>query len=110
MTDLRQSGKAIVDRWVIEKVGDKLFLKGEEISPGTIDVKLDGLTYRSSEKVEVRQQASEEQYLIEQIELLQRSYEKAAKPFIERLISLRTIELPKPIFIPKIAANGIKEA
>ena len=51
---------------------------------------------------------SEEQYLIEQIELLQRSYEKAAKPFIDRLIYLRSIEL-KPIFIPKEAAHGIKE-
>ena len=53
---------------------------------------------------------SEEQYLIEQIELLQRFYERAAKPFVDRLIYLRTIELPKPIFIPKEAAHGIKES
>ena len=52
---------------------------------------------------------SEEQYLIEQIELLQRSYERAAKPFVDRLIYLRTIELPKPIFIPEEAAYSIKE-
>jgi hypothetical protein len=52
---------------------------------------------------------SEEQYLIEQIELLQRSYEKAAKPFVDRLIYLRKIELPKPIFIPEEAAHSIKE-
>jgi len=45
------------DRWVIEKVDDKLLLNGAEIGPGTIEVRLDGLTYRSSEKVEVRQQA-----------------------------------------------------
>ena len=45
------------DRWVIEKVGDKLLLNGKEIDPGTIEVRLDGLTYRSSEKMEVRQQA-----------------------------------------------------
>jgi len=53
---------------------------------------------------------SEEQYLIEQIEWLQRSYEKAAKPLVDRLIYLRTIELPKPIFIPKEAAHNIKES
>jgi Zn finger protein HypA/HybF involved in hydrogenase expression len=48
------------DRWVIEKIGDKLLLNGKEIDPGTIEVRLDGLTYRSSEKVEVRQQAEPE--------------------------------------------------
>jgi len=53
---------------------------------------------------------SEEQYLIEQIEFLQRSYEKAAKPFVDRLIYLRRIEvLSKPFFIPEQAAHGIKE-
>ena len=45
------------DRWVIEKVDGKLLLNGMEIGPGTIDVRLDGLTYCSAEKVEVRQQA-----------------------------------------------------
>ena len=53
---------------------------------------------------------SEEQYLIEQIELLQRLYERAAKPFADRLIYLRTIEFPKPIFIPEEAAHNIKES
>lgn len=52
---------------------------------------------------------TEEHYLIEQIKLLQQAYEKAAKPFVDRLIYLRSIELPRPIFIPEEAANGIKE-
>lgn len=50
---------------------------------------------------------SEEQYLIEQIHLLQQSYEKAAKPFVDRLIYLRNIEFPRPIFIPKEATHEI---
>lgn len=49
------------DRWEIEKVDNKLFLNGKEIGPGTVDVRLDGLTFRASEKVEVRQQVKPEQ-------------------------------------------------
>ena len=52
---------------------------------------------------------TEEQYLIEQIRLIQQQYEKAAKPFVDRLIYLRSIELPRPIFISTKAAHGIKE-
>jgi hypothetical protein len=54
--DLPQQ-QAKSNRWVIDKVDGKLSLNGAEIGPGTIEVKLDGLTYRSFEKVEVRQQA-----------------------------------------------------
>jgi hypothetical protein len=39
---------------LIQEAGGKLFLNGEEIGPGTIDVSLDGLTYRASERVEVK--------------------------------------------------------
>ena len=42
---------------LIQKVGGKLFLNGEEIGPGTIDVSLGGLTYRASEKVEVKHES-----------------------------------------------------
>jgi len=56
----------------------------------------------------MREEMSEEQYLGEQIKLLQQSYEKAAKPFVDRLIYLRSIELSRTIFIPKEAAHEIK--
>ena len=52
---------------------------------------------------------TEEQYLVEQIRLLQQQYEKAAKPFVDRIIYLRSIELPRPIVFPIEAAHGIKE-
>ena len=46
--------KTTSNKVVIEKVDNKLLLNGREIGPGIIDVRLDGLTYRSAEKVEVR--------------------------------------------------------
>jgi hypothetical protein len=44
---------------LIQKSGGKLFLNGEEIGPGTIDIRLDGLTYRASERIEVEQPEQE---------------------------------------------------
>ena len=37
---------------------------------------------------------NEEQYLVNQIDLLRESYEKAAKPYVDRLIQIRSMSLP----------------
>jgi len=37
---------------------------------------------------------TEEKYLLEQISLIRESYEKAAKPYVDRLIQIRSMSLP----------------
>lgn len=39
---------------------------------------------------------TEAEYLMQQIDRLRLEYEKAAKPYVDRLIYLKSIELPKP--------------
>ena len=41
-------------RVVIEQRGGRLYMNNAEIGPGTIDVRLDGVTYRAAERVAVR--------------------------------------------------------
>jgi hypothetical protein len=36
---------------------------------------------------------TEEQYLLEQISLIRESYEKAAKPYVDRLIQIRSMSM-----------------
>ena len=42
----------------------------------------------------------EEQYLLEQIDLLRREYEKVAKPYIDRLAQLQALKPVPPVFFP----------
>jgi len=41
----------------------------------------------------------EERYLFAQLAILQRSYEAAAKPYVERLVYIRSMQL-RPITVP----------
>lgn len=54
---------------------------------------------------------SEEQYLHQQIDLIRLEYEKAIKPYVDRLIYLKQLEIPKPIYmtVEQAAAHGITE-
>jgi len=53
-------------KFLIEKIDEKLLLNGKEIGPGTIEVRLDGLTYRAAKKVEVEQPEHEPVAWVEQ--------------------------------------------
>lgn len=51
--------------------------------------------------------AEHERYLIEQIEFIRREYEKAAKPYFDRLIHIRSLR-PKPrIILTMEQAKGL---
>jgi hypothetical protein len=41
----------------------------------------------------------EERWLIEHIEAIQREYQKAIKPYVDRLVQIRSWKLPDPIVI-----------
>jgi hypothetical protein len=42
------------ERVVIERRGETLYLNGQEIGPGTLDIRRDGATYRAAERVAVQ--------------------------------------------------------
>lgn len=42
---------------------------------------------------------SEERYLRETLAMLQDSYEKAAKPYIDRLVEIYAMRLPEPMIV-----------
>ena len=42
------------ERVVIERRGETLYLNGREIGPGTLEIRRDGATYRSAERVAVQ--------------------------------------------------------
>ena len=52
---------------------------------------------------------TEQEYLMQMIDLLRLEYEKAAKPYIDRLVYLKSFEPLRTIYIPAEAAHGIKE-
>ena len=59
----------------------------------------------------IQAQKVEERYLHEHIAILQRSYEAAAKPYIDRLVSIRSMRLG-PIAVPRdyfAAIESLKE-
>jgi hypothetical protein len=72
---------------LIQKVGGKLFLNGEEICPGTIDVRLDGLTYRASEKVAVKKQAEPEPVVPPELEAHFRHFDALEQEPVEQSLN-----------------------
>ena len=54
---------------------------------------------------------AEEELIFERLEMLRRDYERAAKPYIDRLCAIRAMEMPKPMIITPeqlMALNNIK--
>jgi hypothetical protein len=50
---------------------------------------------------------AEEQYLVDAIRVLQRDYEKAAKPYFDRLVQIRSMQPPPPMIISLEQAEAI---
>ena len=50
------------------------------------------MIYKYSEKI-----AAEERYLLGQLAIIRQSYEQAAKPYVDRLVALRSRSLPQMI-------------
>ena len=48
------------DRVVIERRGETLYLNGQEIDPGVLEIRRDGTTYRSAERVAVQPEPAQE--------------------------------------------------
>lgn len=51
--------------------------------------------------------STEEEYLLEQLAALHRSYQVAAQPFIERLTRIRSLQPIQPIFMTLEQANEL---
>jgi hypothetical protein len=51
----------------------------------------------------------EEAYLHKQLSMLRESYEKAAKPIIDRLRCINVMKTPAPVFITKEQWEALKE-
>jgi hypothetical protein len=49
--------------------------------------------------------SSEERYLLEALSKLQKSYNQAAKPYVDRLIAIRSIRMPKMTITLELAKS-----
>jgi len=90
---------------LIQKAGGKLFLNGEEIGPGTIDVSLDGLTYRASEKVEVEQPEQEPIGWLDGADMMAEFLHRDMKAAHDRCGSATPREFTIPVYLAPPAAQ-----
>jgi hypothetical protein len=53
---------------------------------------------------------TEQEYLLQQIDLIRLEYEKAVKPYVDRLVYLKSLEPLPPIFVTFEQAAAIAKA
>lgn len=51
----------------------------------------------------------QERWAIDQIEALQREYHERAKPFVDMLVRIRSLQPPPPIYLSKEAYEAFKK-